>query len=658
MTREPNNDLAHLMRPQRIGALSVANRIVRTAHGTVLGGAQGMVTDDLIAYHELAARGGCGLTILEIATVHRSSPGALRANDDRIIEGYARLMHRIRPLGTRVFQQLWHGGAQARFYRGGPPWSASAVQPTPGGAIPIAMSRDQIAEIEAAFGEAARRVWAGGLDGVELHFAHGYLVQQFLSPLSNLRTDEYGGDFDGRLRFALEVLQAVRDAVPADFPVGVRLSPEGVAGGLGVTENAKIAWALERTGQVDFIDVSLGSYFASERLLGGMDEPSGYQLETSVPIAQATDLPSIVTGRFTSLAEAEHVVASGWAEFVGMTRAHIADPAIVAKSLAGRVAQVRPCIACNVCMASMNAGRIACAVNPGAGREQTRGDHLLKATLHRRRVLVIGGGPAGLEAARVAASRGHHVTLVEREPHLGGQLRIASRAPHRQRLLALLDWFASELTRLGVEVRSGVELTPESLGEQGADAVIVATGSIPRLDGIQWAAPGEPATVTGGGRLVSSWEVIGRDAPLGDTAVVVDDHGHYEAIAATEHLVELGARVTFVTRHGSFAPRVDATLETGPALGRLQPTGRFSLATRHVLSRVRGNRAQIRSLDGGADRDLPADIVVFVSANRPVDELADVARETEADVFVVGDALAPRDLRSATDSGNQAALVI
>ena len=505
MTVTARNDLAHLRQPGRIGAIPIPNRIVRTAHGTVLGGTRGMITDDLIAYHENAARGGSGLTILEIATVHRSSPGGLRANDDRIVEGYARLMSHLRPLGTRVFQQLWHGGAQAKFYRSGPPWSASAVQPTTTGAIPIAMSRDQIGEIAAAFAASARRVWEGGLDGVELHFAHGYLIQQFLSPLSNLRTDEYGGDLAHRMRFGLEVIEAVRGAVPPEFPVGVRLSPEGIPGGLTARDNAVVAQTLELTGMVDFIDISLGSYFDAERLLGGMYEPSGYQLETSVPIATATGLPSIVSGRFTSLSEADGVVAAGQADFVGMTRAHIADPAIVSKTLAGRATQVRPCIACNICMASMNAGRIACAVNAGAGRERTRGDHLLRAEQPARRVLVIGGGPAGLEAARVAAARGHLVTLVEREPGVGGQLRIASRAPNRARLALLLAWFEGELARLGVDVRTGIDATPAVLTEQAADVVMIASGSAPRLDGVQWAAPAEPAVVVGGGRLVSSW---------------------------------------------------------------------------------------------------------------------------------------------------------
>jgi 2,4-dienoyl-CoA reductase-like NADH-dependent reductase (Old Yellow Enzyme family)/thioredoxin reductase len=658
VSSDTHDDLVHLLQPRLIGAVEIPNRIVRTAHGTVLGGSQGMITDGLIAYHENAARGGCGLTILEIATVHKSSPGGLRANDDRIVDGYRRLMRRMRPLGTRVFQQLWHGGAQAKFYRGGPPWSASDVQPTPTGEIPVAMTQSQIAEIAACFAAAARRVWQGGLDGVELHFAHGYLVQQFLSPLSNRREDGYGGDLAQRMRFGLEIIEAVRGTVPPEFPVGVRLSPEAIAGGLTAHDNAIIAQALERTGMVDFIDISLGSYFDSEKLLGGMSEPPGYQLETSVPIARATNLPSIVSGRFTSLAEAEEVVASGWSQFVGMTRAHIADPAIMAKTLSRRATQVRPCIACNVCMASMNAGRIACTVNAGIGREDTRGDHLMEAARCPRSVLIVGGGPAGLEAARVAASRGHHVTLVEREPRVGGQLRIASRAPHRQRLGVLLDWFVAELRRLAVDVRTEFEATSEFLAERGADVIMIATGSLPRLDGVQWAAPGEAAVVTGTGRLVSSWDVLAHETMFSGRAVVVDDRGHYEAIAAAERLVEDGAHVTFVTRHSAFAPLVEAMLETAPALGRLRRTNRFTLATRHVLTRVDGDHVRIRPVDGGSSMDLPAELVVFVSANRALNNLAAAAPGVDAETFVIGDALAPRDLKSAIHSGNEASFGI
>ncbi len=652
----PDAALPQVLTPGWIGSVKIRNRIVRTAHGTVLGGPQGLITDELVAYHETAARGGSGLTILEIATVHKSSPGALRANDDRIISGYATLMARLRPLGTRVFQQLWHGGAQAQHMRR-PPWSASAVQPTPTGAMPVAMSQGQIDEIVESFAGAARRTWEGGLDGVELHFAHGYLVQQFLSPLTNRRLDGYGGDLPGRMRFGREILAAVRNAVPRDYPVGVRLSPEAVAGGLSAEDNAEVARALAATGDIDFIDISLGGYFRLEKAVGGMHEPPGYQLPTSVIIAQGTDLPTIVTGRITTLSVAERIIAGGQATFVGMTRAHIADPDLMAKSLAGEEGRVRPCIACNMCMASMNAGRIGCAVNPGAGRERARGDHRLTRAQRTRRIVVVGGGPAGLETARATAERGHKVTLLEAADEVGGQLRVARLAPNRQRVGELVDWFAAELDRLGVDVRLGIEARPSVIDGFNPDAVVVATGSRPSCDGVQWASPGEPIRLSDGRRLLTSWEVITAPEPHRGRAVVVDDTGHYEAIAAAERLILDGVAVTYVTRHGSFAPRVEASLESTPALCRLR-RGDFTLHTRAVAVSADATSVALRHLDGGDELILSADLLVMVSANVPQNGLATELSGTSSAIHLVGDALSQRDLKSAIAEAHEVAFLL
>lgn len=336
----------HVFSPIEIAGVVIPNRVVRTAHATGIGA--GRMNDDLIAYHEARARGGVGLSVIEIMAVHPSSPGSLNAFDPTLVDGYHKLMDAVRPHGMRVFQQLWHAGHNSLPLGGGPPWSASDVPSPLLGVVPRAMTRAQIAEIVDAFAAAARLCKAGGLDGVEVHAAHGYLIQQFLSPNANLRSDEYGGSLENRMRFLLEVMRAVRAAVAAPgFAVGIRVALDLTSGGVGVEENVAVVRALREEGLADFIDVSLGNYHSFPKMIGGMHEPVGYELETSIPISTDAGVPVLVTGRFRTLEEADQVIRLGQADLVGMTRATLADPELVTKTRAGHVERVRPCIACN-----------------------------------------------------------------------------------------------------------------------------------------------------------------------------------------------------------------------------------------------------------------------------------------------------------------------
>lgn len=324
----------HVHTPIRLGPATVKNRVFRSAHGTALGG--GTMSDDLVAYHAARARGGVGLTVLEILSVHPTTPGPLNVFAPGIDDGYRRLVDAVRPHGMTLFQQLWHAGNQAQPLDGSPPWSASDVPGLALGVAPRAMSHAMIAEIVAAFAAAAARCEAWGLDGVEVHCAHGYLVQQFLAPYSNTRDDEYGGSFENRARFMVEVLTAIRAAVSPGFAVGARLAPDATEGGVGVAENLRAARLLESLGLIDFVDISLGNYQSFPKMIGGMHEPVGYELATSAPIARGVSVPRLVIGRFRTLEEADQVFRAGDADMVGFTRAHIADPDLVAKSLWAR----------------------------------------------------------------------------------------------------------------------------------------------------------------------------------------------------------------------------------------------------------------------------------------------------------------------------------
>lgn len=644
------------LEPISIAGVEIPNRVVRTAHGTHFG--DGGIVPSLIDYHVERARGGVGLTILEIAGVHPTCPSSICNFDDSIIEGYARLMEAVRPHGMRVFQQLWHAGHNGVPLDGSPPWSSCDLPSPVLGMVPIAMSKAQIDEMVESFAAAAERCKKGGVDGVELHASHGYLPQQFMSAMLNHREDEYGGSFENRMRFTVEVLSAIRERVGADYPVGVRLSPEIVDGGMTPEETAKAASYLEERGLIDFLDVSMGGYFAFPKMIGGMFEPAGYELPTSTPVTSAVKVPRIVTGRFRTLEEVSQVISEGTADLVGMTRAHIADAAIVRKTREGRESEIRPCIACNQGCVGMLLGperRMGCTVNPYIGREGELNDDKLPQADKKRSVLVVGGGPAGMEAARVARLRGHDVILAEAAPELGGQIRIAALAPRHQAIADYTFWQEAEIYRLGVDVRLSTYVDADDVEEFGADQVILATGSYPRMDGIQLAIPARPMGGIEHPDAMSSIEFFnGRRNASPAHAIVIDDVGHYEGIAVAEALIEKGAAVTFVTRHKAFAHLLESALQPEPALQRLNQ-GNFQLHLRSHVDTFDGSEAVLHDLNGGGEHRVPAEWAVMVSHNRSAVEPFEGLRKSSPGTMVVGDANSPRFLLRAIAEGNSAA---
>ncbi|MCF8709367.1 oxidoreductase [Rhizorhapis sp. SPR117] len=648
--------IRHAFNSIEINGIEIPNRIVRTAHGTHFGPG---LCDKLIEYHAARARGGVGLTVLEIASVHPSSPSHLCNHDDSIIRRYEKLMEAIRPHGMRVFQQLWHSGHHRGALDGSPPWSASDIPSSYMGTVPISMSKGQIEEIVQSFANAAIRAKKGGIDGVEVHAAHTYLVQQFLSPLTNKREDEYGGSFENRIRFLQEILGAIRSGAGNDYPLGVRLSNENTEGGLTPEDNADIAENLERAGLIDFVDVSMGGYYSFAEMIGGMHEPAGYELEYSSVVTQRVTVPGIVTGRFRTIEEADQVIHDGLADMVGMTRAHIADPDIVRKTREGRVDQVRPCIGCNhgcVGQGLIPGMAMGCTVNPYVGREAEIGDEALPVAQSEKTVLIVGGGPAGMEAARIAALRGHHVILAEAQKELGGQVALASKAPARHGIKDITDWLEAEIFRLGVDVRLSTFMLPEDIRDIAPDHVIVATGSQPRLDGIQKGLPGRIPEGINLPHVISSAELLsGFKEEHVKRAVVLDDTGHYEAIAVAEFLLARGVRVDFVTWAASFAPLVETSLSSTPALRRLYEHD-FHLHLRTHLDMISPDSVHLLGIESGLREEIEADCVILVTPNRAFDPF-----ENEEDLpplSLVGDAFAPRYLLRAIHDANAAAMAI
>jgi 2,4-dienoyl-CoA reductase-like NADH-dependent reductase (Old Yellow Enzyme family) len=646
----------HVFQPVQIRNVVIPNRVVRAAHGTSL--ARAGPSAEQLAYHLARAEGGFGLTILEAAAVHPSTYGPMRAWDDSVVAGYERLMATLGKTPMKVFQQLWHAGRRALTPGGLPGWAPSPLPSQQAAVTPHEMTVVQIDELTAAFADAAVRVARGGLDGVEVHAGHGYLVGQFLSPLTNQREDDYGGSFDNRLRFLANILSAVRAKVGDKLAVGVRISAEEcVPGGLVVADSIRIAQALDQQHLIDYLNISLGSHMNYAKVFGGNHEPIGYELPFSVPVARAVSVPTIVGGRIKSLEQVEKIVAAGDASMVSIVRQGVTDPTIVAKSRAGQAHRVRPCIGLNQGCLGHNGGlatTINCTVNPQAGME-SRYPGLIKSA-QRQRVLVIGGGPAGLEAARVAADRGHEVLLYEARPHLGGQVARARVAPYLSELGDFLDWQVGEITELGVDVRLNTEVTLELVVAHAADAVVLATGSRPRRDGFQIAR--QHPTMTGVERIRTSWDVLADDRSFaGQRAVVLDDVGHYEAVATADYLLERGASLVWVTRFPSLAPHMERPRLYGPIKERMSQRD-FELYVDAGLVSIEPGRVTIGNLYGGAERSVPADFVVMVAPNVPVCELRMALEERVSAVHVVGDALGPRFLQTAIAEAHFAALKI
>lgn len=651
--------------PITIGGVTVPNRVFRPAH-TANNTPGGRIGERFLAAHEEAARGGVGLTITGGAAIHGSSmlhPNGLAVWDDESVEGLEKFAERMGRYPMRTFVQLWHGGHNAFTVDGSPPWSASA---TPGPLVGVqatAMSRAQIGEIVQAYRLAAMRVARAGLQGVEIHAGHGYLLRQFLASAMNHRQDEYGGSLENRARFLMEVLRATRRSLPDGFVLGVRMGPETRPGLLEMDEMMQVVQWIEAERLVDYLNLTLGEYSAPDQMAGAMHEPSGYQLKFNGEVKRHTGLPVLVTGRFRTVEEVDQAVRLGQADLVGMVRAHLADPHIVRKTRENRVEEIRPCIACNQrCIGGLFVPPFEpfCAVNPRANLESSLADENTPAPV-RRRVMVVGGGVAGMEAARVAAARGHAVKLFEARPHLGGAVRFA--ATHAQRMLSFGDiahWQEHELGRLGVEVATDAYADADDVRREAPDAIVIATGARPRMDGGQRHRPGLRIEGLERPHVLSSEDVLSRSRDaLGDSAVVLDDVGHYEGIAVTEYLINAGLQVAYVTRHAGFAPLMDAAFRSEPAYARLHRSGRFHVHPRSTLTRI--DAGTVTLFDAAQDREplvLPATTVVLVGFNEPNLELRDALDGFAGPIHVIGDACSPRFIEHAIGTGYAAGMAI
>lgn len=622
-----------LFEPITVGGVELKNRIVRSAHGTLLSG------EGLIAYHEARAKGGVAMSTLEATSVHDSAPSLMPLHNDSIIPIYREIADRMAPYGMKMFAQVYHPGAAARPRKAPFPYSASAI-PSPNiGTIPMPMSTDMIGDVVKAFGDAARRIREGGLDGIDVHASSGYLLQQFMSPATNQRDDHYGGSFENRMRFLVETLEEIRRVVGNDFCVGIRLpNEEYIPGGLTPQDNAEIARYVEK--YVDYVSLHMGSYWRFHKLLSTMEDPLGHEMKPNEVITKVVSKPTMVVGRIMTLDHANHIVESGAGDMVSMVRALIADPELVNKARRGEEELVRPCIGSNMgCVAQLMAtGKLSCVVNVAAANETSVPFEPVAPAPVKKKIMVVGGGPAGLEAARTAALRGHEVVLYEATRQLGGQVSIASRAPHRSDLAAITDFLSREIERLGVRIHLGTFADPETIAAEKPDEVVVATGSTPRRDGFQLTTPSTPITGADLPHVYTSWDVFGFGgrAEINGDCFIYDDTGTFEAISVADALVDAGAKVTMVSRYDSIGAMIPFPPATVEASKERLMSGNFDFIGGHYLQAITGDEVLIGVPFTERRRAIPANTVVLVTYNHPNREIAEFA-PNGVKVHMVGD---------------------
>ena len=530
-----------LLQPFQLRHLTLRNRIFSPSHEPAYA-EDGKPKLRYQLYHEEKAKGGIALSMIGGSTnVAPDSPpvfGQLYAGDDDIIPWFRQLADRMHAHGAATMIQLTHMGRRTVWDDGD--WlttiAPSSVREPAHRSFPKEMDEADIRRVVAAFAEAARRCKDGGLDGLEV-IAYGHLIDQFWSPLVNRRSDRYGGSLANRMRFAIEILEAIRAKVGDDFIVGIRMTGgEDVEGGLTEADGLEIATTLARTGMLDFLNIVKGSIATDERIshvIPGLGTPLGPALEFAGRFRERVNLPLFHATRIPDVATARYAITEGLVDMVGMMRAHMADPHIVRKLEAGESERIRACVGASYCINRIYRGLDAlCIQNPATGREETIPHVVPPTTGPRRRVVVVGAGPAGLEAARVAAERGHSVVLLEAAADPGGQVRLAARAtPRRADLIGITDWLADECRILGVEMRYDTVAEASDVTALEPDVVIVATGGRPRLPEFH----GDEDLV------VNTWDIIGGSVtPSRGQILVYDDHGSDEALSTVERLAASG----------------------------------------------------------------------------------------------------------------------
>jgi mycofactocin system FadH/OYE family oxidoreductase 2 len=649
----------YLFTPLRLGPVTVPNRIVFSAHLTNYATQDGMPSDQHVAYYEARAAGGAGLIITEEHSVHPTDwpyEKMIHAFRPEVLDGYRRITDAVHRHGTPILAQINHNGGQASsMYTRLPVWAPSPVFDPLFREVPKAVEHHEIDEIVRSYATVASRCIEGGFDGVELQCSHSSIVRGFLSPATNTRDDSYGGSLENRARILHEITAAVRAAIGPGAALGVRIcGDELIEDGTTIDDAVEIARQIQDRGLVDYINTSIGVATSTLYMIeASMHIPPEYAMFIPSAIRKAVDLPVVGVGRFKDPLQAERALAEGHADLIGVVRGQIADPDFAAKARAGRHEETRLCLSCNQeCVGRMGLNRwLGCIENPYTGRESVLARP--SPALVRARVVVVGGGPAGMQAAVSAAEQGHDVILFEASEHLGGQVRLAASVPNRAEFGDLARNLSGEVRRLGVEVRLATPATLEAIEGVEPDAVVVATGSVPQRP--WWA----PAPGAGGERIVDIVDVLGGAASPTGSVLVVDDIGFHHATSVAELLADRGCQVEIVTKAMVVGQDLGVTLDMETWWIRASAKGITQSTDRVVMGYAAGEVALLRHTTGTNESRRP-DWVVLATPGRPADELYQQLRTRRASgsrwgLWRIGDALAPRRAHAAVIEGHRAA---
>jgi 2,4-dienoyl-CoA reductase-like NADH-dependent reductase (Old Yellow Enzyme family)/uncharacterized protein YbjQ (UPF0145 family) len=666
--------LSHIWKPLTIGHTTVNHRIMMSAL-TTLYAENNVLSDRHIAYYRERAKGGVALLVTEHQGAHRLSKGSFymtcSAWEKRAIPQHAKLADAVHEYGAKMFVQLNAFGVQDKgmmlIDEWHPLWAASRVPSIIHNETPMEMEPEQIEEVVKGFGESALNVQVSGLDGVEIHAAHGYLLSQFLSPTYNKRTDRYGGSARKRCQLAIEVAEEVRKKVGRDFTVGIRLSFDEFLGEAGITPDQaeEHLELLASTGLLDYFSISGGGYHTLHRALPPMgNAPEGFM----IPFGKRAkgivgDRAKVfIVGRILDLRMAEQVIAEGAADMVAMTRAHVADPFLLAKARTGREQDINRCVGANECANRLFQNReVICVVNPTVGRERQWGQGTL-TTVGKdatKKIIIVGGGPAGMKIAAVAAKRGHQVVLYEQERELGGHLNLLKQLPTRSQWQTAIDNLAREMKTAGAEVCLGVTVTRRLLEQEKPDVVVCATGSTYTVASLSPYRPDreripgcEQDNVLDLGAATT--RALADPTALGKKVLILDETGVYLPLGLAEVLATKGGvEVEVLTPHMVVGEDTYGSLDMSYLFPRLVTAG-VQLTPQHIVEKIEGHTVEISSIWGGQSRTIrDVNTVVVAMMRSPNDALFREIRDRFKTVHRVGDVVAPRKLAAVIYEGEK-----
>ena len=622
----------NLFSSANIGKLFLKNRVIMPAMGTLLTGPDGEINEDVIAYYTERARGGVGLIIVEVTAIDyvhgKGGPTAPRVDDSKFIPGWQRLAESVHPFGAKIFAQLQHPGNQTTSYMNSgnyivsPSGVRSFAEPEE---IPHILTTDEIKSLIKQFIDGAVLLQSAGLDGVEIHGAHGYLINQFFSEYTNMRTDEYGGSFENRMRFCKEIITGIRKACGADFPISLRLTVDEFTDyGYHLDEGIRIAEYFDKLG-VDLLNISNATYES----LGTAIEPASYEQGWRTYLAEAVkkhvNAPVVTCGNIKEPAIAEEILRAEKADFVAIGRGHIADPEWCNKARMGKEHEIRRCISCLHCFEEiMNGHFVTCAVNPRKGREWQIGE--LKKDKQGQKAVVVGAGPGGIEAAITLAQRGYTVKLFDKEPRIGGQLNYAMVPPGKSKIGWFMEYGKTMLDKYHVMTILGREITKELILEEAPDLVIIATGAVPIIPNV----PGINSD-----NVVTADDYLGKRISFTGMNVVVIGGG----LTGCETAVKISAdnnKVTVV----DMMPEIMNDVFIMNKIDTLQKMESYNVSQmpNHRLKEITSSGVLLENIETKALVPVSSDVVVLALGVRPNNSLYDSLVGTINNLYVIGDA--------------------